>query len=386
MQNSIDMRKCAFLSVLILLLTAGCDNNKAELEDAKLRRDSIVQKIAVSEAAGESVLVVGGEVITSSNIIETPVEHSETVVSLAERFKPIAKTSNPEQFKEWARPQIEEVLVDKISEILLYQEAKRQAPDNVDEALEKAADMEVRKFVLSFGGDEAKAEEKLKQMGMDRQSFKENRKRFVLTQWYIASKLSDNRPVTYSELIKCYNQIKEQSFVIPARLEFRLIDIQPARLEMTDPNQSPLEQARKLADKLIQQIQAGADFSELARKYSHGHRRELGGLWRPVQPESLAEPYDILAAEAEKIQQGQTAGPIEAEEHIFIMKLEEKRSSSFQPFEKVQRQLEQKIIFDRRKEASDKLNAEVMQQAAPGGKDEFIDFCLEKIYQMRQDI
>ncbi|MFB0524422.1 MAG: peptidylprolyl isomerase, partial [Phycisphaerae bacterium] len=271
------------------------------------------------------------------------------------------------------------------------QEAKRQAPDNIDEALEKAAEREIRKFILDCGGNQAKAEEKLKQMGMDRKGFKENRKGFILTQLYIASKLSDNRPITYTELMKCYDQMKEQSFVIPAKLQFRLIDIQPARLEITDPNQTSassveagrLEQARKLANKLIQQLQAGADFGELAKQYSHGHMREFGGLWKPLQPESLAKPYDILAEAAEKIQPGQTAGPIEAEGHIFIMKLKEKRTKSYEPFEKVQEELEQKIISDRRKDAIDKLNAEIRQQIAPGEKDEFIDFCLEKIYQMR---
>jgi len=373
----------SILSVLILLLISGCeDGNKSDLTDAESRRRAITQKITVSEAAGESVLVVGDEIITSGQIIATPVEHSEMVVSLAEHFKPIAQSGTLEQFKKWARPEFEEFLMSKVTEILLYQEAKRQAGKNVDEALEKAAETEVRKLILDYGGDQAKAEEKLKQMGMDSKGFKENRKRFILTQWYIASKLSDNRPITYTELMKCYEQAKERSFVIPVKLQFRLIDIQPARLEITDPNQNRLEQAKKLAYELIKQIQTGEDFGELAKKYSHGHRRDFGGLWQPVQPESLAKPYDILAAEAEKIETGQIAGPIEVEGHIFIMKLEDKCSKSYEPFEKVQEQLEQKIIFNRRKDAFDKLNAEITQQVALGEKDEFIDFCLEKIYQM----
>ena len=376
------MRK-SILSILILLLISGCeDGNKSDLTDAESRRRAITQKITVSEAAGESVLVVGGEVITSGQIIATPVEHSEMAVSLAEHFKPIAQTSTLEQFKKWARPEIEEFLMSKITEILLYQEAKRQAGKNLDEALEKVAETEVRKFILDCGGDQAKAEEKLKQMGMDRNGFKENRKRFILTQWYIASKFLDDRPITYKELMKYYDQMKEQSFVIPAKLQFRLIDIQPNKLEMADPNQSQLEQARNLADKLIRQIQAGEDFGELAKQYSHGHRREFGGLWQPVQPDSLAKPYDILAAEAQKIEPGQIAGPIEVEGHIFIMKLEEKSTKSYEPFEKVQEELEQKIIFNRRKDAFDKLNAEITQQVAPAEKNKFTDFCLEKIYQM----
>jgi len=366
------MRERAFLSVLMILLIGGCGSNKAELEEAELRRAAIKRKIAVSERAGESVLVVGGDIITSSEVIQSLLAH----------FNPVAQKSNLKEFKRWAGPQIEEVVMDRISEVLLYQEAKRQAPDNIDEALEKAADMEVRKFILGFGGNEAKAEEKLKQIGMNRKSFKENRKKYIITQWYIASKLPENKPVTYSGLIKCYEHMKEQSFAIPAKLQFRLIDIQPAKLQISDPNQSRLEQARKSANELARQIRAGADFGELARQYSHGHRQAFGGLWQPVQPKSLAKPYDILAAEAEKIKQGQIAGPIETEGHIFIMKLEEKQTKSYKSFEEVQRQIKEKIIIDRRKEAIDKLDAELMRQVVLSGKDEFIDFCLEKIYEM----
>jgi peptidyl-prolyl cis-trans isomerase SurA len=374
------MCRRAFLLVLIFLLIVGCENsNKSDAESGQI---AIARKIANSRTAGDSVLVVSGEIITSTDILESPIELNGTFVSPIEHLKPLAKTNTPQEFKKLARPLIEETLMSKISEILLYREAKRQFEKNIDEALEKAAEKEVRKFFMEFGGDEAKAEEKLKQMGMDRQKFKENRKRFILTQWYISSKLIDNKPITHTELMNCYNQMKERYFAAPARLEFRLIDIQPAELDVTDPNLDKLEQARTLADKLVERIQAGEDFGQLAKQYSHGHMRASGGLWKPVQPESLAKPYDILAIEAQKLQPGQIAGPIETQGHIFIMKLEDKRSKNYEPFEKVQIELKQKIIFDRRRKALEKLDAELMQQVNLNEKDKFIDFCLDKIYQM----
>jgi len=381
------MSKFASLSILLLLLIGGCEDSNQSAESGHI---AIMQKITASKVAGESVLVASGEVITSSDIIESPVELNGKYVSPKEHFKLLAKTNTPQEFKKLAQPLIDEILMSKISEILLYQQAKRQFEKNIDEALEKAAGKEVRKFFMEFGGDEAKAEERLKEMGMDRQKFKENRKRFILTQWYISSKLIDNKPTTHTELMNCYNQMKEQYFATPGRLEFRLIDIQPASFKLTDPNQTStnsvetdkLEQARTLTNQLIERIQTGEDFSELAKQYSHGHMRGSGGLWKPVQPESLAEPYDILAAEAQKIEPGQIAGPIETQRHIFIMKLEDKCSKGFQPFEKVQAELEQKIIFDRRKKALEKLDAELTQQVDLNEKDKFIDFCLDKIYQM----
>jgi len=113
--------------------------------------------------------------------------------------------------------------------------------------------------------------------------------------------------------------------------------------------------------------------------------REFGGLWQPVQPGSLAVPYDKLATEAENIESSRIARIIITAEHVFIMKLEEKKIAGYEPFDKVQRQVRNKIILDRQNEAVDRVNATLLQQAELSKTDEFIDFCLEKIYQKRDE-
>jgi len=376
------MRKSAFLSVLMFLLIGGCQGGKSGLTSAELERTALMQKIELVENAGGLVLMVGGETVTSDEIIESPVERSEEVVSLAEHLKPIAQIGDSDQFKEQARGQVEEILTAKILEILLYQDAKRQAGQNIDEGLEMAAEREWRRFVLDFGGDEAKADEALKEAGMDRKSFKKEQKKSILIQSHIASNPVDDRPVTYRELIDCYNEMKDEFFARPAMIRFRLIDIQPARLEASNPNEDRRELAKELANELLGRIKAGEDFGELAKQYSHGHRRQFGGLWKPVQPQSLAAPYNILAVVAEKANAGQIAGPIEASGHVFIMELEEKQLEGYEPFEKVQRNVEEKVIFDRRSKVINELRAKLMQQAKFGETGEFVDFCLEEIYQM----
>jgi hypothetical protein len=64
------------------------------------------------------------------------------------------------------------------------------------------------------------------------------------------------------------------------------------------------------------------------------------------------------------------------------MKLEGKQSAEYEPFEQVQEQVREQLVFERQKEVFDRLNARIMQQAELGRTDEFIDFCLEKIYRM----
>jgi len=363
------MRKCVFLSVLMLLLTGGCGDG-SNLTDAELERLALARKIRLVEASGGLVLMVGGETVTSDEIIASPAELGGMFVLPIEYFKPIAQVSELKQFKERVGGQLKEILTAKISSILLYQQAKREVGKNIEEALENQAEKALREFVVAFGGDQIKADEALQQRGMDWKSFREYQKKLILIQWYVTSQLPDNRPVTYRELMDCYNEIKDEYFSRPAMIQFRLIDIQPARLKVWAPNEYR-ELAKKIAARLLTRIQSGEDFDKLARQYSHGPMREFGGLWQPVQPGSLASPYD------------QIASLVVTPEHVFIMKLEEKQSADYEPFEKVQEQVRDKIVLDRRNEVVDRVNAELMQQVELSKTDEFIDFCLEKIYQMR---
>jgi len=365
----------------MLLLIGGCGDG-SKRTGAELERLALARKIRLVEASGGLVLMVGGETVTSDEMIESPAELGGMFVLPIEYFKPIAQVSELEQFKERVRGQFKEILTAKISSILLYQQAKREVGENIEDALENQAEKALREFVLAFGGDQIKADEALQQRGMDWKSFKEYQKRSILIQWYVTSQLPDNRPVTYRELMDCYNEMKDEYFARPAMIQFRLIDIQPGRLKAWAPNEYR-GLAKKIAVRLLTRIQSGEDFSELARQYSHGPMREFGGLWQPMQPGSLASPYDMLAAEAENVEAGQIASLVVTPEHVFIMNLEEKQSAGYEPFQEVQRQVRYKINFDRRKEVADRVNAKLLQQAKLGKTDDFVDFCLEKIYQMR---
>lgn len=382
------MRKCAFLFVSVLLLTDGCGGtDKPRFSKEELARMPFPQRSGLPECSGGFVLSVGGKTITSDEIVGSVIERNGVYVSLIESLRPIAQKNGSDQFKEQAqaRVQVEHVLNSKLSRILLYQRAKRQAGEGVDEALERLAEAEVKKFFAIFEGDDAKADEALKQMGMNRQSYKEFLKMTILNQSYMASKIPDNRPITYSELLECYNEMKDE-FAQPAVIKFRLIDIKVAELEVSDPNQDlgPEDRrqlARDLANELVGRTRAGEDIGELYEKYPRVSFVDHSG---GVQPKNLGEPYDILVAVAEKIEPGQVPEPIETRtgEHIFIMKFDGEQPKSFKPLRDVQREVKKKIISDRQQKAMDELEAELLRQAPLGEKDAFVDFCLEKIYRM----
>lgn len=379
------MHKCVFLTLLALLLTVGCGKEEPKYTAEELANTPFAQRDGLPEVSGGFVLVVSGETITTDEMIKMPIERNGVILPLIDYFRPIAQRTSFEQFEITARTEFENMLVRNISNILLYQEAIKDAGEQIEGPLEKAIEAEVRKFIVRYDNDYAKAEEALSQAQMNWQSFREWQKKMILSQSYIAKQLPTPTPVTYSEMIAYYNQVKDERFAIKAVLRFRLVDIQPAKIEATGENQNKIEMAKELANELLRRINAGEDFGELAKEYSHGHRAMWGGLWPQLDPSSLAEPYDILAAEAWKIKVGQIAGPIETTGHIFIMKLEEKQATNVEPFEKVQKQIEEEIIFEREMRSREEIVAKLVQQASIGNKDDFVDFCLRKIYQMSNE-
>jgi len=360
------VRKCIVLSVLALLFN-GCQNNS--------KSDSIekpAQKTNLTKTPDGLVLTIAGESITSEEII----------TSATEQLRPYAKSMDYEPFKKQVKPSLQEIITAKVANILLYQEAKKNTREDIDQLLERPAEAEVRKFIMDFGGDYAKAQEALKQQGMDWAKFKEHHKKRILTEYYIASLLPRPTPITYSELLTAYNQIKDEFFTIQEALKFQLIDIEPIKLQITDPNQDRLEQARKLAVELYKQVKAGKDFSEVAKEHP---AVSFAAHSQPVQPESLK--YSILADEAKKLVPGDISEPFETDrqEHIFIMKLEEIHTKGYEPLEKVQGQVKTKIASDRRKQAQDKILTRFRRQAENELSDEFTEFCLQNIYNISNE-
>ena len=369
-----------------VLFSGGCGEKSPTLTDAELEQIAITEKIQTVEKAGGLVLVVGGDSITSDEVLNASAGRYGEAKTVVELLMPIAKDNDPNRFKELSRGPLKDVVLGRISGVLLYQQAKREIGKNANEPIDTMAEKELRKFVLKYGGDEAKADEALRAMGMDRKKFKDEHKKFVVTQSYIASKLSYKRPVTYAELVECYEKHKDELFRTEAKLKFRLIDIDILKVPVKSLDENRAEAARKLGEELAKRARAGEDFAKLAEEYSNDHRRTFGGLWPEVQPDSLAEPYTALAELAKQTNPGQIAGPAEAVGHIFVMKLEEKQLEGYEPLEKVQGQVNERILTDRQNEAIGKLNDRLLREAAIGETDEFIDFCLNKIYALSREV
>lgn len=372
----------------VLLFAGGCqsgEDGQGKFTEDQMAAFGLAESQNLPEPSGGLVLSVNKETITVDEIVSP----------LIESLKPMTAGGDFQRFERHAKPIIEKVVLNKTTYILLYQEAKKQAAGNINEdALEKAVQSEVNKFMAKYHGNRAEAEKAIKEIGMDWPRFRDYQKKLLLTEFYISQKLSKDKPVAHSELLAYYEAMKDEYFRWEGQIQFRLIDIVIDKVEPAEfseaggqpgysllrQDESKKEVALKRAKEVLEKIGAGEDFAKLAQEYSDGHRAKYGGLWTPVTTGSLISPHDILEDQAEKMRPPEVSEPIEADGHIFIMKLEDKKEAGYKPFEEVQQRLEAQIRFQRRNAQLDEMVAKLLKQANVADMETFIDFCVETAY------
>ena len=362
------------------VVASGCQNDKAKqgkFSEEQMADFELPQRQNLPAPSGGFVLSINKEAITVDEIISP----------MMGALGPMAAGKDFRGFAQQARPLVAQAVMSKAADALLYQQARKQAADSINEdALDKAAQAEVNKFVANYRGNLPEANRVLEEMGMDWRQFHDYQKRLLLTQYYLSQELGTQEAITHSDLLDKYNEMKDEHFSRPGQIQFRLIDIVIDKVEVDkaggEASDTPKQAALKRAEELVEKIREGGDFGELAKKYSNdaAHRVARGGLWAPVTAGSLAAPHDVLDKAAWKMEAGEVSDPIEADGHIFIMKLESKREASCEAFEEVQGQIEAEIQLQRRKTALDAMIDRLIRQANIANMDTFANICVETAY------
>lgn len=358
-----------------LLMLAGCGDSsqQGKFTEEEMAMIPLANKYDLPEASGGYTLKIYSETITVDEILQT-----------AEKaLRPYAEKTNRKIFEAESLGFIRETIRGKTVDILLYEEARKQAPENIDEMLEKGVETETARFVSGFNNNYALAEKAIKDMGMDWKLFREYQKKLILTQSYISSTLKDERRFSNKELMDYYNRVRDKQFTQIGLIEFSLIDLQPEKLtaEQVDAGETHAEAAARLAKDIMSQLKNGADFAALAEKYSHT-MASSGGLWTPhtIGSGSLPKPYDQLEEIAIPMAPGEIKGPIDADGHLFILKLERIQHGKITPFSDVKKQIAQQLLFEYRNQQYQDLVEKLITTADVVRLENFAKFCATEAY------
>jgi peptidyl-prolyl cis-trans isomerase D len=181
------------------------------------------------------------------------------------------------------------------------------------------------------------------------------------------SKLADGIPITQADLQQYYSQHQDE-FRIPETVTVRHILIKtPVPGPDGKVDQKAVDAALAKAEDIEKQLKNGADFAELAKKYSEDPGSAQNGGLLPPLTRGRTVPEFEKAAFGTPV--GQTTGIIHTSYGFHIIRVEGKQNARMKPLDEVKEQIEPILKQQKAAALAQKLSDTVQSLARTNGLD-----------------
>jgi len=144
--------------------------------------------------------------------------------------------------------------------------------------------------------------------------------------------------------IEEFYEENKKSFFQEEAIHLRLIKL----AQITDESNGLLKQT---AEQIVDELNNGADFAELAKKHSQDSKRSRGGDWGWIERKSLIPELSDIAFALEK---GKHSNAISVKSGFFILYAEDHRKAGHMPIEDVREDIEDILASKMAREAQDR--------------------------------
>src|SRR6516162_7377035 len=180
-----------------------------------------------------------------------------------------------------------------------------------------------------------------------------------------STKVAAGIPVTQADLQAFYNQ-HQDDYRIPETVTVRHILIKTPTPDANGKiDQKGVDAAKSKAEDVQKQLKSGADFAELAKKYSDdpGSAQE-GGLLPPITRGRTVPEFEQAAFTTPK---GQTTDVIRTNYGFHIIRVEDKQTARMKPLDEVKAQIEPAVKQQKAAAATQNLANSVQSTARTAG-------------------
>ena len=257
--------------------------------------------IFAQEVLDEIVAVVDNEIILKSELdLRVSIEASQ------KKFDPADPGSK------------RKVLDGMITEKLLYAQAELDTIEVTDEEISQQLDYQMNYFIQQYGSKERVEETYGMSIEKIKREFREETKKNLMAQKVQQQKFGQI-DVTRREVLKFYESYKDSLGLIPEKFTLGHIFVNPKN------NSTVKETARKLAESLLDSLSHGADFAQLATKYSDdpGSKVQGGDLGTVKRGDFLPE----FEAAAYALKEKEISGIVESSVGFHIIQLLERKGN-----------------------------------------------------------
>ena len=247
------------------------------------------------------VAVAGNEIILESELYYT-------VQQYAQRLK-----QNPSDPK-FRRDILDEMITNK----LVLAQATIDSIDVTDEEVDRAVEEEMKELIRRFGSEERLAQYanmSINKLKLERKT--ETRKDMIVKKM-MQTKLS-TLTISRREIEEYFDSIKDSLPIMPEEVEVYHIQVFPK------PNETLKNEIYEVARSILDSIKAGANFEDMAKKYSEHPSAKTGGNLPWVKRGDLVKEYEEAAFALEA---GQISNVIESPLGLHIVMLVERRGDA----------------------------------------------------------
>ena len=207
---------------------------------------SLISVSVYSQQEGDRILaIVGNDIITESDL-------NEQLIVFMRQYR----------LTQYNQMVIAQVFNNMLTEKLILAKAEQDSITAPEEDVQKQLDYKVRSLVDEFGSEKNLEQQYGMTMAKIKQILKEDIKKQILVDKEKQNKFSSGVKVTDSEVRNFFNNYRDTLPPMPDTYELYRIAISPKMTEEEKNN------AYLKAKAILDSIRAGADFSEMAMKYS----------------------------------------------------------------------------------------------------------------------
>lgn len=275
-------------------------------------------------AAASTNLVNGVYVIVNDSVItwqQVQTELSRNLPMLRERFGPRTAELN-QALREQERAIVEAMVEQKLI-LHEFETAGYRLPDTL-------IDDELQNDIRNRFTDRVTLVKSLQQRGQTWEGFKEEfRERFIVD---VMQRQKINSEVIISPYkIERYYRENQEKYAVDPQVKLRMIVV---------PVTAGMAAAQSKASDILAELNDGKSFEEVARLRSVGAQAGDGGDYGWV---TAAEIRREVAERVFDMEPGQTSGIIEAEDALFIVRVDDERDARVRPLGEVREEIEQTL-------------------------------------------
>lgn len=301
-------------------------------------------------AAGEEL--GGSQVVATVN--GTPIFDSEVLERYSRQLNQAARDLPPEELQKLRMGLIQRDLQVHIDRKLLVQTLRatltKDQLELLDTHLDQLFEAEIDRLKEESGvNTRHEVEARLAEQGTSLESLRDTFVNQRMAIDYLAAKSKHVAEIGRPDMLRYYDEHAEDYFV-PGEVKWQQIVIRFDKNGGQAGALAELEQA-------IDELRAGADFAEVAKKYSDGATAEDGGNWDWTQRGSLADERAEKALF--ELPVGTISQVFANEDQYQLVKVVARREPRQIPFAKVQNEIKEKLFKQKRTEATQKVLAEL---------------------------